>query len=61
MVVYMAERTPSELRLSAANFRAMAAEGDDPCLKAALLLVADEFEQEAKRIEATEHQPGAPT
>jgi hypothetical protein len=36
----------------------MATEGDDMRLQAALLLVADEFEQEAKRIEATEHQQG---
>ena len=47
----MAVRTPAELRASAERFREMAAEGDDPRLRAALLLVAEEFEREAERIE----------
>ena len=51
IVVYMTERTPRELRLAAQHYRAMATEGDDPILQSALLVVADEFEQEAERIE----------
>jgi CRP-like cAMP-binding protein len=56
----MVDRTARELRLSAERFRVMATEGDDVRLQDALLLVADEFEQEAKRVEATEHRPGVP-
>jgi hypothetical protein len=50
----MAVRTPAELRTSAEHFREMASEGEDPRLHAALLLVADEFEREAARVEALE-------
>jgi hypothetical protein len=55
----MAMRTAAELRVSAKRFREMAVEGDDPGLRAALLLVADEFEREANKIEAanTEWRP----
>jgi hypothetical protein len=50
----MAVRTPAELRISAERFREMAGEGEDPRLHAALLLVADEFEREAARVETLE-------
>jgi hypothetical protein len=47
----MVLRTPGELRISASELRAMAAEGGDPQLYEALLLVADDFDREARRLE----------
>ena len=48
----MENRTPDKLRDKASMFRMMAEAGDDPHIQQALLLVADEFEQEAAQIEA---------
>jgi hypothetical protein len=48
----MAVRTPAELRAAAEEFRRLSTEGEDPRLQAALLLVADEFDQEANEMEA---------
>jgi 3-methyladenine DNA glycosylase AlkC len=48
----MAVRTPAELRAAAEEFRRLSTEGEDPRLQAALLLVADEFDQEANKMEA---------
>jgi hypothetical protein len=44
-------RSPAELRASASELRAMASEGGDPSLTEALLLLADDFEKEAWRLE----------
>jgi hypothetical protein len=44
----MAVRTPAQLREMAVHFREIASMGDDPRLRAALRLVADEFEKEAE-------------
>ena len=43
-----------ELRCSAQLYRDMLKNGDDPQLKVALLQLADEFEQEAERLEASQ-------
>jgi hypothetical protein len=51
----MAPRTASELRAAAKEFREMAPHGSDLRLQEALMLVAEEFEREAERIEALEH------
>jgi hypothetical protein len=48
-------RPAPELRMSAARLREMASEGSDHESHAALLLVAEEFEQEAARVEALEN------
>lgn len=50
----MPVRSAAELRIAAEEFRQMATEGDDPRLKDALLLVADEFEQEAAATEGND-------
>jgi hypothetical protein len=50
----MVARTAAELREAAEEFRSLAAGGEDLALRDALLLVADEFEQEAARVEAIE-------
>jgi hypothetical protein len=55
----MAQRTASELRISAAQLREMAAEGSDVQLHAALLLVAEEFEREADRLDGIATKDGA--
>jgi hypothetical protein len=47
----MAIRSGQELRDSALEFREIAATGSDVRLRDALLLVAEEFEQEAARLE----------
>jgi hypothetical protein len=54
----MALRTPQELRDSAREFREMASAGGDPRLREALLLVAEEFEAEADRLEGLPNQHG---
>jgi hypothetical protein len=46
------------LRDNAKEFREMAQAGGDPRLRAALLLVAEEFEAEADRLEGPMDQPG---
>ena len=56
----MAIRTAQELRDNAKEFREMAQAGGDPRLRAALLLVAEEFEAEAARLEGLTDQPGEP-
>ena len=53
----MAVRTPAELRAAAEEFRQLSTEGEDPRLQAALLLVADEFDQEANKMEAKAARP----
>ncbi len=53
----MAERTAAELRAQAKEFREMAASGSDPRLQEALLLVAEEFEREAERLETGAGRP----
>jgi hypothetical protein len=50
-VLPMVLRTPAELRVSASELRAMASEGGDLNLTEALLLLADDFEKEARRLE----------
>jgi hypothetical protein len=52
----MSVHTPSKLREAAKEFREMAPLGDDIRLQAALLLVADEFEAEAVRLEGLTDQ-----
>jgi hypothetical protein len=52
IVALMAERTAAELRDRAKELREMAAMGSDQRLQEALLLVADEFEQEAASLDA---------
>ena len=47
----MALRDPSELRRLARRYREMVEQGDDPILKAELLHLADEFEQEAAKLD----------
>jgi hypothetical protein len=49
----MTDRTPAELRRLAKHFRDMCDSGSDECLKAALLELATEFEQEAEKLEAS--------
>jgi hypothetical protein len=51
IVACMAIRSGQELRDSALEFREIAATGSDVRLRDALLLVAEEFEQEAARLE----------
>ncbi len=48
----MALRDASELRRLARRYRRMVEYGDDPILKDELLNLADEFEQEAAKMEA---------
>lgn len=55
----MAKRTSVELRSIAEHYRKMSADGDDPELQASLLLVAEEFEQEADRADASKGKPAA--
>jgi hypothetical protein len=54
----MARLTSQELRDRARGFREMATAGEDPRLKASLLLVAEEFEAEAARLEGPTDQHG---
>jgi hypothetical protein len=53
----MAERTAAELRAQIKEFREMAATGSDPRLQEALLLVAEELEREAERLDAVAGRP----
>ena len=48
----MAETSALELRATAERYRILAHEGDDPILRAMLLMVADEFAREAADVEA---------
>jgi hypothetical protein len=48
----MASVSPDKLRESAYHYRSMAVDGDDMHLKAALLQLADDFDQEAADLEA---------
>jgi hypothetical protein len=57
----MAIRSGQEMRDDALNFRGMAATGSDFRLRGALLLVAEEFEQEAARVEGDAGQADEPT
>lgn len=47
----MKEKNIFELRFSAQLYREMSMNGDDPQLKVALLQLAEEFEQEAAKLE----------
>jgi hypothetical protein len=53
-------RTSEELREAAKNFREMAETGYDLRLREALLLVAEEFEREAARLDGAAHDAGGP-
>jgi hypothetical protein len=57
----MAIRSRQELRDSALEFREMAATGGDARLRLELLVVAEEFEQEAARLEGDAGQDDAAT
>ena len=57
----MAICSGQELRDKALVFREMANDGSDFHLKAALLLVAEEFEREAERVEAVAAASSATT
>ena len=50
----MVIQTPDELRVSVGRFREMASDSGDCWMRASLLLIADELEQEAQRAEASE-------
>lgn len=54
----MTLRDASELRRLARRYRGMVNYGDDPVLKAELLKLADEFEQEAAKSEAKPTEDG---
>jgi hypothetical protein len=47
----MAKYTAAELRTQAKGFREMAASGSEPRLQEALLVVAEEFEREADKVD----------
>jgi len=47
----MTLHSASELRNLADHYREMSRNGDDVCLKASLILLADEFEQEAANLQ----------
>jgi hypothetical protein len=47
VTTFMVQRTPTDLRDSAASFRELASEGEDERLRSALLLPAEEFDREA--------------
>ena len=49
---FYGNRTVRRLRDRARRYREMSAEGDDVCLRAALLELAEEFEREAARLAA---------
>jgi hypothetical protein len=51
----MGKKNAQQLREAAQNYRNMCAEGGDPELKAALMLLADEFEREAESPDAREN------
>jgi hypothetical protein len=57
----MAIRSIQELQDAASGFREMATTGSDIKLREALLLVAEEFEREAARLEGTTIQAGGMT
>ena len=56
LVVGLEDVNVQRLQESARQFREMALTGDDPVLKAGLLQLADEFEQEAAKMNS--NQPG---
>ena len=56
----MALRGPQDLRDSANEFRELVKQGSDIRLHAALLLVAEEFEREADRLERLESESKMP-
>jgi hypothetical protein len=60
IVAWMAIRTRQELRDSALGFREMAAAGSDVRLREALLLIAEEFEQEAALLEGHADEAHSP-
>jgi hypothetical protein len=51
----MVQRNAQQLRKAAQMYRDMCAHGGDPQLQAALILLADEFEREAERLEARQN------
>jgi hypothetical protein len=57
----MALRSPQEMRDSAKEFREMASQGADIRLQAALLLVAEEFDREAERLEGMADDSAIPS
>jgi hypothetical protein len=54
-------RTAEELREAAKDFRELAETGDDLRLREALLLVAEEFEREAARLDGIADGEGKPS
>jgi hypothetical protein len=55
----MRKRNAQQLRTTAQTYRDMCADGDDVRLKAALILLADEFEPEAEILETCQNDDGA--
>jgi hypothetical protein len=53
----MEEKNPSELRNSARHYRAMSDAANDPTLSGALLELAEEFEQEAAKMDGMTQTP----
>jgi hypothetical protein len=54
----MAIKNAQQLREAAKIYRGMCARDGDPALKAALMLLADDFEREAKILDARQNSDG---